>query len=60
MSVRTEAYEICFLDSLAHDPRLQALRQIVESTEYRSSLGELPGYDTARAGELQRISGCRA
>jgi molybdate-binding protein/DNA-binding XRE family transcriptional regulator len=60
MSVRTEAYEICFLDSLAHDPRLQALRQIVQSTEYRRSLGELPGYDTARAGELQRISGCRA
>jgi molybdate-binding protein/DNA-binding XRE family transcriptional regulator len=55
LSVREEAYEICFPDSLAHDPRLEALCRVIQSTEYRRILGELPGYDTARTGELRRI-----
>jgi molybdate-binding protein/transcriptional regulator with XRE-family HTH domain len=55
LSVREEAYEICFPDSLAHDPRLQALCRVVRSTEYRRVLGELPGYDTSRTGELRRV-----
>ena len=55
LSVREEAYEICFPDSLAHDPRLQALCRVVRSTEYRRLLGELSGYETARTGELRRI-----
>jgi molybdate-binding protein/DNA-binding XRE family transcriptional regulator len=55
LSVRMEAYEICFPDALADDPRLQALVQVVCSAGYRRILGELPGYDTARTGELRRI-----
>jgi molybdate-binding protein/DNA-binding XRE family transcriptional regulator len=59
LSVRTEAYEICFADSLAHDRRLQALCKVVQSAEYRRSLGELPGYDTSCTGELRRIASDR-
>jgi len=59
LSVRDEAYEICFPDSLAHDPRLHALCDVVRSTEYRRLVGELPGYDTARTGELRRIGARR-
>ena len=55
LSVRKEAYELCFPDAFANDPRLQALFQAVSSAAYRRMLGELPGYDTARAGELRRI-----
>jgi len=59
LSVREEAYEICFPDSLAGDPRMQALCQVVRSAEYRRTLGELPGYDTSRTGELRRIGARR-
>jgi hypothetical protein len=38
-----------------HDPRLVALCEVVRSTEYRRMLGELPGYDTSRTGELRSI-----
>jgi molybdate-binding protein/DNA-binding XRE family transcriptional regulator len=55
LSVRQEAYEICFPDALADDPRIVALCTIVRSAEYRRMAGELPGYDTARTGELRKI-----
>jgi molybdate-binding protein/DNA-binding XRE family transcriptional regulator len=55
LSVRKEAYEICFPDALADDPRLQALLQIVGSAAFRRVVGDLPGYDTASTGELRRI-----
>lgn len=56
LSVRREAYEIVFSSSIKHDPRLVALCEVVRSAEYRRILGELPGYDTARTGELRPIS----
>jgi molybdate-binding protein/DNA-binding XRE family transcriptional regulator len=54
LSVRQEAYELCFPDALAHDPRLASLVDVVRSASYRRILGELPGYDTTRTGELRR------
>jgi molybdate-binding protein/DNA-binding XRE family transcriptional regulator len=56
LSVRQEAYEIGFANSLADDPRLRALCKVVQSTEYRRSLGDLPGYDTSLTGELRRVA----
>jgi molybdate-binding protein len=56
LSVRREAYDICFADALKGDPRLQALIDTVRSPSYRRLLGELPGYDSTGSGKLQRVS----
>jgi molybdate-binding protein len=55
LGVRREAYEICMGDSLWHDPRGRALLQVLQSAAFRSALGDLPGYDNSRTGELTRI-----
>jgi molybdate-binding protein/DNA-binding XRE family transcriptional regulator len=55
LSVRQEAYEICFPEALADDPRLQALLAIARSSSFRRSLGALPGYDTRRMGALAKV-----
>jgi molybdate-binding protein/DNA-binding XRE family transcriptional regulator len=55
LSVRNEAYEICFPDALADDRRLQALVHVARSTSFGRSLGELPGYHTTRMGELSNV-----
>ena len=55
LNVRREAYDLCFPAALAADPRLKALVRVVRSSAYRRLLGELPGYDTTHAGDMQRI-----
>jgi molybdate-binding protein/transcriptional regulator with XRE-family HTH domain len=55
-SIRLEAYDLCFPDALKGDPRLKALIDTVRSPSYRRLLGELPGYDSARSGELHRVN----
>ena len=55
LNVRREAYDLCFPTALANDPRIQALIRVVQSKDYRRLVGELPGYDATRTGELQRI-----
>jgi molybdate-binding protein/DNA-binding XRE family transcriptional regulator len=55
LSVRREAYDICFPDAFADDPRLRALLQVARSASLRRSLGELPGYHTLRTGELTPV-----
>lgn len=54
-SVAREAYDLCFRDSDAADPRLQALVRAVQSPEFRGSVGNLPGYDSRHCGELSPI-----
>src|SRR5262249_42154140 len=54
--VRREAYDLCFPAALAGDPRIQALVRVVRSHVYRRLLAELPGYDTARTGALNRLN----
>lgn len=56
LSVRREAYDLCFPEAFAGDHRLRALLQVVRSSSYRRSLAELPGYHTSRTGELSRIT----
>ncbi len=56
LSVRQEAYEICFPDTLIDDPRMKALVQVVRSAGYRRMLADLPGYSTTQTGELRRFA----
>jgi molybdate-binding protein len=56
LPVREESYDLCFPDSWAGDDRIQALIQVLRSTTYRQALGELPGYNSALTGELDRVS----
>jgi molybdate-binding protein len=56
LSVRDETYDLCFPAASAEDPRIQALVAAVRSESYRRLLGELPGYDTRGAGEMEDVS----
>ncbi len=53
LSVRLEDYDLVFPKSLQDDPRLQALVRVVRGAAYRRLLGDLPGYDVTRTGELE-------
>ncbi len=56
LSVRDETYDLCFPTESIDDPRIVALIEAVRSESYRQLLGELPGYDTREAGELETIA----
>ncbi|MBC7818936.1 MAG: helix-turn-helix domain-containing protein [Planctomycetaceae bacterium] len=56
LSVRTERYDLCYLRRHDHDPRIQALVRVIQSSEYRRQMSELPGYDARRAGDLVTIA----
>ena len=55
LSVRNETYDLCFPTDSEGDPRIKALLEIVRSESYRTLLSELPGYEVAQAGELERV-----
>jgi molybdate-binding protein/DNA-binding XRE family transcriptional regulator len=55
LSVRREAYDLCLADDVLDDPRARALFRVVRSDAYRRLLADLPGYETARTGELQPV-----
>lgn len=57
LPIRTEGYDLCFTQAGKDDPRVQALVRVVQSNEYRRLLGELPGYDSRRAGEVIDVIG---
>jgi molybdate-binding protein/DNA-binding XRE family transcriptional regulator len=54
-SVREESFDLCFPMSVEGDPRIDGLVRVVRSSSYRRLLGELPGYDTAKAGEIHQV-----
>ena len=54
-AVREEAYDLAYPVEWADDPRIRALVEVVRSDDYRRIVGELPGYDTSAAGELQPV-----
>ena len=56
LSVREEQYDYCYPAELQEDPRIRALVDTVRSSAFRGLLGDLPGYDAAATGELQRIA----
>jgi molybdate-binding protein/DNA-binding XRE family transcriptional regulator len=53
--IREESFDLCFPMSGEGDPRIDALVRVVRSSSYRRLLGELPGYDTTKAGELHVV-----
>jgi putative molybdopterin biosynthesis protein len=53
LSVRQEDFDLVFAKSMQDDPRIRALIRLVRSASYRRLLGDLPGYDVARTGELE-------
>jgi molybdate-binding protein/transcriptional regulator with XRE-family HTH domain len=55
LSVREEAYDLCFPNAWKDDPRLRSLLDAVRTPSYRRGLGALPGYNTAETGELQPV-----
>ena len=55
LSVREEEYDFCYSAELEGDPRIQALVETVRSSSYRGMLSDLPRYDAAKTGELERI-----
>jgi molybdate-binding protein/transcriptional regulator with XRE-family HTH domain len=59
LSVRREAYDLCFPEALEADPRLRALVKAVRSAPYRRSLSDLPGYDASATGSLAKARGHR-
>jgi molybdate-binding protein/DNA-binding XRE family transcriptional regulator len=52
LSVREEAYDICFHEGTADDSRIMALLRVLRSTSFRRILSELPGYDVKHTGEV--------
>jgi len=56
LGVREEEYDLCLPAEREGEPRLQALVEAVRSAAYRGALGDLPGYDAAETGELERIT----
>lgn len=53
LSVCSEAYDFCILQSSVDDPRIRGLVDVIQSTVYRNLIGELPGYDNRRTGEME-------
>jgi molybdate-binding protein len=53
--VRTEMLDICYSDSLAHDPRMLALIRLLRSRSHRRMISELPGYDASETGEIMGV-----
>jgi molybdate-binding protein/DNA-binding XRE family transcriptional regulator len=56
LGVRQEAYDLCFPVECEEDLRIQALLEVVRSSTYRETLGELPGYQSEETGELQQVT----
>jgi molybdate-binding protein len=56
LPVREEAYDLCFAEVLANDPRIQALLRVLRSTAYRTMLDDLPGYRAKNTGTLMQVN----
>jgi molybdate-binding protein len=55
VSLRQEDYDLCYPLDCEGDPRIQALVEAVRSSSYRRTLADLPGYDTAATGDIERV-----
>ncbi|MBX7072566.1 MAG: helix-turn-helix domain-containing protein [Pirellulales bacterium] len=55
LPVREESYDLCVASHMTDDPRIVALAAALRGRDYRRRLGELPGYDAARTGDLETV-----
>jgi molybdate-binding protein len=56
LPVREEAYDLCFAEALAADPRIQALLNVLRSTAYRTLIDDLPGYRARNTGAVMPVN----
>lgn len=56
LSVREEAYDVCFSAALAEDRRIKAFIEFIRSSRYRTMVGELPGYNTVETGQVWEVN----
>ncbi len=56
LSIREEAYDLCFAAATEADPRIQALLGALRSPQYREQLAALPGYSAANIGDVTRVN----
>jgi molybdate-binding protein len=52
LPVRQELFDLCYPAAAEGDPRIAALFRVVRSEGFRRLLGEVPGFDTRRAGDV--------
>jgi molybdate-binding protein/DNA-binding XRE family transcriptional regulator len=57
LHVRDEAYDLCFPESLAADPRLKKLLGVLRSPGLRALFTGLPGYELSRALDCRSLVG---
>jgi molybdate-binding protein/DNA-binding XRE family transcriptional regulator len=56
LSVRQEEFDLCYSEQNENDPRMVALVRLIQSATSRQLFGDLPGFDTHRAGELRAVT----
>ncbi len=55
LSVRNEAYDLCFAEAIANDPRIRALVKAIQSSSFRQLVDDLPGYQSTGIGAVVRV-----
>ena len=55
IGIRVEGYDLCYPQRSESDPRIQALVRVVRERRYRKLIGDLPGFDAADTGEIERV-----
>jgi molybdate-binding protein/transcriptional regulator with XRE-family HTH domain len=53
--VSKEAFDFCYPAELENDPRIEALRQVVRSAEYRKCLEKLAGLEVGTTGDEETV-----
>lgn len=55
LPIQSENYDLCFPRSFEADPRIRQLLSLLQSTDYRRRVAELPGYDSGETGEVATV-----
>jgi molybdate-binding protein/DNA-binding XRE family transcriptional regulator len=50
--IRNEEYDLCFAESSLNEARISALVQCIRSDSFQRLLGDLPGYDLRKSGDV--------
>lgn len=55
LPIQSESYDLCVPRALESDARIRQLLALLQSTDYRRKLAELPGYDSRETGEVHPV-----
>lgn len=56
ISLHREAYELCVSESQMEDPRIAALMAVLHSKSYRQLVGDIPGCESTRTGDVRSVA----